>query len=256
MRNKQAMSSLQIQTAKRRKIPLLQSSRLRLLIFQRRKQLLHQSDSDNPNGQTSALLTIAAPILAPLAPYTNQPLSRIAGTAEPDARITVYRTDKQNVKIVAGQITADAQGSFSIDSPLAADGLYKFTATALKDAQSSPESAPVSVTLDRVNPAAPQKSTWLSGGSGEITLQWKSVELPGQLKFEVYRNDELVATTAEEEFLDEGLAPQSLVTYKLISYRRVLTSCRPYFIESKRPVCCFLSQHRVLWGRHVLHLCE
>ena len=121
------------------------------------------------------------------------------------------------MKTVVGQVTADAQGSFAIDAQLTADGLYKFTAIALIGTQSSPESAPVLVTLDRISPSAPQKSTWLSNGSGEITLQWKSCELPGQLTFEIYRNDELVTATTEEEFIDSDLPPQSLVTYKLIS---------------------------------------
>lgn len=173
--------------------------------------------TEGQSEQTVALAAAAAPVLTPIKPYTNQPLIHVAGTTEPGAKVTVYLTDNRNVKTAAGQITADAQGSFMVDAPLPADGVYKFTAIALTGTQSSPESAPVLVTLDRVNPSAPQKSTWLSGGSGEITLQWKSTELPGQLKFEVYRNDELVTTTSEEEFIDSGLPPQSLVTYKLIS---------------------------------------
>ncbi len=114
-----------------------------------RKQPLNPHQRRTPDGQFEqavALAATASPILVPLQPYTNQPLIHVVGTAEPGARVTVYRTDKQNVKTVVGQVTADAQGSFAIDAQLTADGLYKFTAIALIGTQSSMESAPVLVT--------------------------------------------------------------------------------------------------------------
>lgn len=174
-------------------------------------------DNGNLPEQMTVILATGAPILAPLPAYTNQPQVHVTGSSEPAAAVSIYLIDTKNIKTLAGQLTADAQGAFAIDAQLTVDGVYKFTAIAVKNGQMSPESVPIQVTLDRVSPAAPYKATWLSAAYDEITLQWQSAEPFGNLKFHVYREGVEIGTTDEMEFRDTGLPEQSLVTYKLVS---------------------------------------
>ncbi|TYP78113.1 S-layer homology domain-containing protein [Paenibacillus methanolicus] len=176
-----------------------------------------QQEAPQEEVRLAEALAAPAPVLQPLRAYTNEAQVRLAGSAEAGAAVTVYRIDPKRIKSAVGTVGADGEGAFAIDAALETDGPYQFTAIAKSGATTSPESAPVQLTLDRTAPAAPRKAEWTTEGTDAITLSWQSAEAPGSLAFHILREGEEVGVTNEEQYQDSGLVPQSRVRYGLFS---------------------------------------
>jgi hypothetical protein len=118
-----------------------------------------QTDAAHLTSVPSAPVTVLVDTVAPAAPVVTQPTAgqvvatstpNIAGTAEPDAWITV--TDEAGRELC--QVAADADGNWSCESRPLTDGPHEVEAKALDRAGNVSDSAVVPFIVDTTPPAA------------------------------------------------------------------------------------------------------
>jgi Bacterial Ig-like domain/FG-GAP-like repeat/Bacterial Ig domain len=176
----------------------------------------HATDLAGNVGSASAALTVVIDTLAPASPMvtgistdtgasatdgvtSDQTLS-IAGTAEPNATVRVFRDG-----VVIGMTAADASGTWSFDdtgSPLPA-GTYAFTARATDEAgNTGSDSAPFTVVVDLVAPSVPvvagvstdTGTSATDGVTSDQTLMIVGMAEPGSA-VAVFRDGVIIGTT-------------------------------------------------------------
>ncbi len=130
------------------------------------------TDRAGNTGTASITVTLdstppSPPVITPLATPSPTPIVVVNGTSEPASTVHIYMTTGQTTAVLAGTVTADAQGSFSLADVTLAEGITTFTATATDSlGNTSDTSAPVSVEKDTTPPvitvASPSNNSYTS----------------------------------------------------------------------------------------------
>jgi len=101
------------------------------------------------------------------ATLSNDNTLHLTGTAEAGSIVTVTWTDQLGSSSVLGTATASANGVWSLDTGMLADGIHQFSAASRDIAgNGGPASPPVSVTVDTVAPTAPTLAVLDDAGAG------------------------------------------------------------------------------------------
>jgi len=145
---------------------------------------------DTLENLTTLEIPVVISFAAPAAPIftvpvnglvTNQSNLQISGTAAGDSVVKIFNNGAQ----LPGDIPVSSVGSFGTNLTLVS-GINSITATATSNGKTSLPSAPVIVTLDTTQPAAPTGLVSYAQEAGAIKLSWNSV-LPAGTKYNLYR---------------------------------------------------------------------
>ncbi|MBI2933737.1 MAG: hypothetical protein HYY16_19000 [Planctomycetes bacterium] len=182
------------------------------------------SDAAGNTSPTSFSLSVTIDTLAPAPPtqpdlqtdtgvsstdnVTNDLTPGFTGTAEPDIVVSL-RIGVTEV----GAATADAAGAYTVTSiPIAADGVFTFTAVAIDLAgNSSPDSISVQVTIDTAAPAPPTLSAPADASctaNPSLSLDWSDVADPSGIAYDLQVDDSGPAFSSPE--VDASNLPVSL----------------------------------------------
>lgn len=174
-------------------------------------------------SKTFSLNPSSAATLDGLPAATNQTSFLIAGSAAPNAKVTVfYRLGDNGERMEAGTTTADGIGRFSLDFAFPAevvDGEYFFTAQATIDGVETPESKAAKVLLDRVAPAPPSKFTGEPQDSTHVLLSWEASPAADVKSYLVRRDGAQLVELVPEKLthLDDSLTPATTYEYALVA---------------------------------------
>jgi len=154
---------------------------------------------------------------------TNQTSFTISGSAGPNATVTLYyRLGPTGAPVEAGTTTADGIGRFSYVFTFpteAVDGEYFFTAQATVNGETTPESEPVAVLLDRVAPAPPSAFVGEPQDSSHVLLSWQPSPATDLTSYLIRRDGALLVELALDKLthLDGGLLPATNYEYTLVA---------------------------------------
>lgn len=174
-------------------------------------------------SKTFSLNPSSAATLDRLPAATNQTSFLIAGSAAPNAKVTVfYRLGDNGERMEAGTTTADGIGRFSLDFAFPAevvDAEYFFTAQATIDGVETPESKAAKVLLDRIAPAPPSKFTGEPQDSTHVLLSWEASPAADVKSYLIRRDGAQLVELVPEKLthLDDSLTPATTYEYALVA---------------------------------------
>jgi len=175
-----------------------------------------------PESFSAAESALEAPQLDPLPAITNADSVTVTGSAPAGATITLtYGIDSGSTREEA-TAEADDAGRFNCQLWLDYEGVYRITATAELNGETSDASAPAVIEVDRTPPGEVTDENWLPAYPPEsaVLLQWSPPRVsdgrggvitdPDVVGYRIYdRAGLLLKETADTETLLDGLAPAS-----------------------------------------------
>ncbi|MCR2805954.1 S-layer homology domain-containing protein [Paenibacillus soyae] len=165
----------------------------------------------------SSLSASGAPELTGLPAYATGEYLMVAGTAAPNAAVTLYVGFDGQEPGYYDQTFADENGSFSISLYLDTDGVYTLEAVAELEGAVSPPSERMTVIADRSVPGDIIEPAWDLIGNTSLLLRWSppdSVMEP--IRYRIYdSNGGLLAETQETSYAFEGLEPSRSYVYDI-----------------------------------------
>jgi len=185
-----------------------------------------QNSLESPSRVTqsvyAAVAETPAPVLDPLPHITNQQELIISGSsvAAVGSTVNIYRDFGSNGHRVIAIADVDDNGRFRQVVTLPSDGVHRFKATAsLVGQRESAFSQIVETELDTAPPGYPRNGSWISSNPNHISLKWEAPLLESSIaKYEIRRDDLLIAETADTFFEDREVHASALHVYKIIAY--------------------------------------
>jgi Tol biopolymer transport system component len=179
-------------------------------------------DAADPSAQT------AAPVLDPLPAFSSAKSIKVTGSAvEGDSIVLSYSLNNAE-PIEEGSVEVDEAGRFSFDVMLASEGVYRMTAVAQRDGETSAPSQAVSVEVDRTPPDSVNNEEWrlLYPSNTTILLQWTSptvsdgkggwMDDPSVTGYRIYnRAGDLLKETTERQVIFADLEPATIYSYRI-----------------------------------------